>query len=103
MKIEPAAVLDAGRLMQQEITVVDQVSGPPRVVEGVPNVVKAVKDVDRIGEERDESDGDRAPGPDDQRKRPARQECAEDRRADGNASAHADRCSVTRGSGTGIL
>ena len=70
-------MLDAGRLMQQEITVVDQVSGPPRVVEGVPNVVKAVKDVDCIGEERDESDGDRAPGPDDQRKRPARQECAE--------------------------
>ena len=77
----------------------DQVSGPPRVVEGVPNVVKAVKDVDCIGEERDESDGDRAPGPNDQRKRPARQQRAEDRGADGNASAHANRYPVRAAAG----
>ncbi len=92
VKIEPAdPAFDEERLAQHQIAIVDQVSGPARVVKGVPDVVKTVKDIDCVGEKRDEGDGDRGAGRDDQRQRTARQQSAADRRAEGNASAHADR------------
>jgi hypothetical protein len=91
VQVEPAdPVVDAGRLMQQQIAVMDQIGGPARVMEGVPDIIKAVKDVDGIGEKRDYGDRNRGPDPDDDRKRPARQQPAEDRRTEGNASVHAD-------------
>jgi len=90
VKIEPAdPAPDEERLMQQQVTVVDQVGGPAGVVKGVSDIVETVKDVDGVGEERDQGDGDRGACPDDQRQRAARQQSAENRRAEGNASAHA--------------
>ena len=76
--------------MQQQIAVMDQIGGPARVMEGVPDIVETVKDVDGVGEKGDHGDGNRGTDPDDERKRPARNQSAEDRRTEGNASVHAD-------------
>jgi hypothetical protein len=100
VQMEPAdPIVDAGRLMQQQIAVMNQIGGPARVVEGIPDIVEAVKDIDGVGEKRDDGYPDRGADPDDGRECPARQQAAEDRRTEGKASVHAGSRPMTRGGG----